>query len=78
MAGQEQVLLNAEGSMAKLKAARTATWVTERAIQIWVGRANPRGAVERWHREPRSTTSSRAQSRSNSWYQPGHLRMRIE
>ena len=42
--------VNAEGSMAKLKAGRTATWVTERAIQILGGagyiRDNP---VERWH-----------------------------
>ncbi|MEE3251288.1 MAG: acyl-CoA dehydrogenase family protein, partial [Actinomycetota bacterium] len=35
--GKNKSFLNAEGSMAKLKAARTATWVTERAIQILGG-----------------------------------------
>jgi acyl-CoA dehydrogenase len=43
---------NAEGSQCKLKAGRTAVWVTERAMQILGGygyvRANP---VERWHRD---------------------------
>ncbi len=43
---------NGEGSMSKLKAGRTAVWVTERAIQILGGygyvRENP---VERWHRD---------------------------
>ncbi len=43
---------NAEGSMAKLKAARTATWVTERAIQILGGYGYTREyPVERWHRD---------------------------
>ncbi|MFQ5555970.1 MAG: acyl-CoA dehydrogenase family protein [Acidimicrobiales bacterium] len=43
---------NAEGSMAKLKAARTATWVTERAIQILGGYGYSRECpVERWHRD---------------------------
>ena len=43
---------NAEGSMAKLKAGRTATWVTERAIQILGGVGYTREfPVERWHRD---------------------------
>ncbi len=43
---------NAEGSMAKLKAARTATWATERAIQILGGYGYTREyPVERWHRD---------------------------
>ena len=43
---------NAEGSMAKLKAGRTATWVTERAIQILGGVGYTRECpVERWHRD---------------------------
>ena len=42
---------NAEGSMAKLKAGRVATWVTERAIQILGGYGYTREyPVERWHR----------------------------
>ena len=43
---------NAEGSMAKLKAGRTATWVTERAMQILGGYGYTREyPVERWHRD---------------------------
>ena len=43
---------NAEGSMAKLKAGRVATWVTERAIQILGGYGYTREyPVERWHRD---------------------------
>ena len=43
---------NAEGSMAKMKAGRTATWVTERAIQILGGYGYTREyPVERWHRD---------------------------
>src|SRR3954468_24225515 len=43
---------NAEGSMSKLKAARTAVWVTERAIQILAGYCYSREyPVERWHRD---------------------------
>jgi len=43
---------NAEGSMAKMKAGRTATWVTERAIQILGGYGYVREyPVERWHRD---------------------------
>ena len=42
----------AEGSMAKMKAGRTATWVTERAIQILGGYGYVREyPVERWHRD---------------------------
>jgi alkylation response protein AidB-like acyl-CoA dehydrogenase len=43
---------NAEGSMSKLKAGRTAVWVTERAIQILGGYGYTREyPVERWHRD---------------------------
>ena len=43
---------NAEGSMSKLKAGRTAVWVTERAIQILGGYGYIRDfPVERWHRD---------------------------
>jgi alkylation response protein AidB-like acyl-CoA dehydrogenase len=41
-----------EGSMSKLKAGRTAVWVTERAIQILGGYGYVREyPVERWHRD---------------------------
>ena len=44
--------VNAEGSMCKLKAGRTATWVTERAIQILGGYGYVRDCpVERFHRD---------------------------
>ena len=50
--GKNKGFKNAEGSMAKLKAARTATWVTERAIQILGGYGYSREyPVERWHRD---------------------------
>jgi alkylation response protein AidB-like acyl-CoA dehydrogenase len=43
---------NAEGSMCKLFAGRTAVWVTERAIQILGGYGYTREyPVERWHRD---------------------------
>src|SRR3954469_19375527 len=43
---------NAEGSMSKLKSARTAVWVTERAIQILGGYGYTRESpVERFHRD---------------------------
>ena len=43
---------NAEGSMSKLKAGRTAVWVTERAIQILGGYGYVKEyPVERWHRD---------------------------
>jgi len=43
---------NAEGSQSKLKAGRTAVWVTERAIQILGGYGYTREyPVERWHRD---------------------------
>jgi acyl-CoA dehydrogenase len=43
---------NAEGSMSKLKAGRTAVWVTERAMQILGGYGYIRDfPVERWHRD---------------------------
>jgi alkylation response protein AidB-like acyl-CoA dehydrogenase len=44
--------VNAEGSMCKLKAGRTATWVTERAIQILGGYGYVKDyPVEKWHRD---------------------------
>ncbi len=50
--GKNGKFKNAEGSMAKLKAGRTATWVTERAIQILGGYGYTREyPVERWHRD---------------------------
>ena len=50
--GTQQGFKNAEGSMAKLKAGRVATWVTERAIQILGGYGYVREyPVERWHRD---------------------------
>jgi alkylation response protein AidB-like acyl-CoA dehydrogenase len=43
---------NAEGSMSKLFAGRTAVWVTERAIQVLGGYGYTREyPVERWHRD---------------------------
>src|SRR5262245_60668424 len=43
---------NAEGSMSKLKAGRTAVWVTDRAIQLLGGYGYIRGSpVERMHRD---------------------------
>ena len=43
---------NAEGSMSKLYAGRTAVWVTERAMQILGGYGYTREyPVERWHRD---------------------------
>lgn len=43
---------NAEGSMSKLKAGRTAVWVTERAMQIHAGYGYTRDfPVERMHRD---------------------------
>ncbi len=50
--GKNGTFENAEGSMAKLKAGRVATWVTERAIQILGGYGYTREyPVERWHRD---------------------------
>ncbi len=50
--GKQKKFVNAEGSMAKLKAGRTAVWVTERAIQILGGYGYTREyPVERWHRD---------------------------
>jgi alkylation response protein AidB-like acyl-CoA dehydrogenase len=44
--------VHAEGSQSKLKAGRTAVWVTERAIQILGGYGYVREyPVERWHRD---------------------------
>ena len=50
--GKHKGFVNAEGSMAKLKAGRVATWATERAIQILGGYGYSRDyPVERWHRD---------------------------
>lgn len=50
--GKQKAFVHAEGSMAKLKAGRVATWVTERAIQILGGYGYTREyPVERWHRD---------------------------
>jgi alkylation response protein AidB-like acyl-CoA dehydrogenase len=50
--GKQHKYTNAEGSMAKLKAGRTAVWVTERAIQILGGYGFVKDyPVERWHRD---------------------------
>ena len=44
--------VNAEGSMAKLKAGRVAVWATERAMQILGGAGYvTEHPVERWHRD---------------------------
>ncbi len=56
--GTHQGFKNAEGSMAKLKAGRVATWVTERAIQILGGYGYVREyPVERWHRDAKNQLS---------------------
>jgi len=50
--GKQRKFKNAEGSMAKLKAGRVATWATERAIQVLGGYGYTREyPVERWHRD---------------------------
>ena len=50
--GKQRAFRNAEGSMAKLKAGRVATWTTERAIQVLGGYGYTREyPVERWHRD---------------------------
>lgn len=50
--GKNGQFKNAEGSMAKMKAGRVATWATERAIQILGGYGYTREyPVERWHRD---------------------------
>jgi alkylation response protein AidB-like acyl-CoA dehydrogenase len=50
--GKNASFENAEGSMSKLMAGRTAVWVTERAIQILGGYGFTREyPVERWHRD---------------------------
>jgi len=50
--GKQSKYQHAEGSMAKLKAGRTAVWVTERAMQILGGYGFVKDyPVERWHRD---------------------------
>ncbi|HYF45969.1 MAG TPA: acyl-CoA dehydrogenase family protein [Acidimicrobiales bacterium] len=52
MGRQGKTFEAAEGSMSKLKAGRTAVWVTERAIQILGGAGYvDEHPVERWHRD---------------------------
>ncbi len=57
MARNRKPFIAAEGSMAKLKAAEVAVWVTDRAIQIGGGIGYVREApVERWHRDAKIMT----------------------
>jgi len=50
--GKRKGFKHAEGSMAKMKAGRTAVWVTERAMQILGGAGYVTDhPVERWHRD---------------------------
>ncbi|MGI9613708.1 MAG: acyl-CoA dehydrogenase family protein [Acidimicrobiales bacterium] len=50
--GKQKKYVNAEGSMAKLKAGRVAVWSTERAMQILGGYGYVTDhPVERWHRD---------------------------
>ena len=50
--GKRKEFQHAEGSMAKLKAGRTAVWVTERSMQILGGAGYVTDhPVERWHRD---------------------------
>ncbi|MEM7337828.1 MAG: acyl-CoA dehydrogenase family protein [Actinomycetota bacterium] len=50
--GKRKAFVNSEGSMAKLKAGRVATWTTERAMQILGGAGYVTDhPVERWHRD---------------------------
>ena len=50
--GKRKGFVNAEGSMAKLKAGRVAVWSTERAMQILGGYGYVTDhPVERWHRD---------------------------
>ncbi len=50
--GKQKKFVNAEGSMAKLKAGRVAVWSTERAMQILGGYGYvTEHPVERWHRD---------------------------
>lgn len=49
---KQRKFVNAEGSMAKLKAGRVAVWATERAMQILGGAGYVNDhPVERWHRD---------------------------
>jgi alkylation response protein AidB-like acyl-CoA dehydrogenase len=53
--------------MSKLFAGETAVEVTEKAIQVLGGNGYTREyPVERWHRDARSTRSSRAPARSSA------------
>ena len=52
MASTGKEFTSAEGSMSKLKAGRTAVWITDRAIQILGGAGYvDEHPVERWHRD---------------------------
>ena len=76
LAGQERQYVNAEGSMSKLKAGRTAVWVTERAIQILGGYGYTREyPVERWHRDAKIHGHLRRhRADPAAGHLPGHLR----
>ena len=67
---------NAEGSMCKLKAGRTATWVTERAIQILGGYGYVREyPVERFHRDAKIMRHLRRhRADPAARHRPGHQR----
>ena len=57
MGRNEIPFTNAEGSISKVKAGETATWVTERAIQILGGNGYTREyPVERMHRDAKIYT----------------------
>ena len=52
MARYGKEFANAEGSMSKLYASETATWVTQNAIRLLGGNGYTRDyPVERWHRD---------------------------
>ena len=66
MARQGKPFEHAEGSMSKLVAGETAVRVTEQAIQILGGNGYTRDyPVERWHRDAKIFTISRARRKSS-------------
>ena len=66
--GKQRAFKNAEGSMAKMKAGRVATWTTSGRSRSSAAMATPVSTrLSAGTATPRSTTSSRAPSRSSSW-----------
>ena len=65
--GKNGQFKNAEGSMAKLKAGRVATWATERAIQILGGYGYTSTQWKGGIRDAKSTTFWKAQSKFSNW-----------